>query len=223
MKQVQRTSLADQAAGLLLDRIRSGEWPVGAKLPGEAALGPQLGVGRSTVREAIRQLAGRGVLETRQGAGVFVRAADISDWDGVVRQADIAAVIEGRMAVETEAAALAALRRTAADMRTIRRALAARVAEGQTIGEYVDADMVLHRAIVAAAHNDVLLELFDGFIPRVRAAMIDMLDLYPIGSGAPDDDQAAHTDLVQAIADGASATAAQLSRTHLDSLRRALS
>jgi DNA-binding FadR family transcriptional regulator len=97
------------------------------------------------------------------------------------------------------------------------------VAEGQTIGEYVDADMVLHRAIVAAAHNDVLLELFDGFIPRVRAAMIDMLDLYPIGSGAPDDDQAAHTDLVQAIADGASATAAQLSRTHLDSLRRALS
>lgn len=107
--QVQRASLADQAAGLLLERIRAGEWQIGAKLPGETTLGPQLGVGRSTVREAIRQLAGRGVLQTRQGAGVFVTALDVSDeWDVVLRQADIAAVIEGRIAIETEAAALAA-------------------------------------------------------------------------------------------------------------------
>jgi DNA-binding FadR family transcriptional regulator len=228
MEQIRRTSLADQAAELLLERIRSGEWQLGAKLPGETALGPQLGVGRSTVREAIRQLAGRGVLQTRQGAGVFVTALDAGeDWDVVLRQADIAAVIEGRVAIETEAAALAALRRTSTDVRTLRRALARRIAEGQTTEEYVDADMALHRAVVAGAHNSVLLELFDGFVPRVRQAMIDMLRMQPAGipcdSGASGSDQAAHADLVQAIADREPATAAQLSRAHLTSLKAALS
>ena len=73
---VRRESLADQAAELLLARIRDGEWRIGAKLPGETTLAPQLGVGRSTTREAIRILAGRGILATRQGAGVFVTAVD---------------------------------------------------------------------------------------------------------------------------------------------------
>ncbi|WKU05455.1 FadR/GntR family transcriptional regulator [Micromonospora sp. HUAS LYJ1] len=227
MEQVRRTSLADQAARLLFERIRAGEWHLGAKLPGETTLGPQLGVGRSTVREAIRQLAGRGVLETRQGAGVFVTALDVNeDWDRVLRQADIAAVIEGRIAIETEAASLAAQRRTATDIRAMRRALAQRVTAGQSAEKYVDADMALHRTVVAAAHNKVLLELFDGFVPRVRQAMIDMLGLQPAGtpcdSDAAGNDQQAHAELVQAVIDRQSATAAQLSRTHLTSLKAAL-
>ncbi|NGN92272.1 FadR family transcriptional regulator [Nocardioides sp. KC13] len=227
MGQVQRTSLADQAAKLLLERIRAGEWQIGAKLPGETTLGPQLGVGRSTVREAIRQLAGRGVLQTRQGAGVFVTALDVSDdWDVVLRQADIAAVIEGRIAIETEAAALAAQRRTAADVRAMRRALARRVVAGQSTEEYVDADMVVHRTVVAAAHNIVLLDLFDGFVPRVREAMIDMLDLRPAetpcDANSSGDDHEAHAELVQAIIDRDRAAAARLSRAHLTGLKAAL-
>ena len=60
----------------------------------ETTLAPQLGVGRSTVREAIRQLAGRGILATRQGAGVFVVALDApEDWTRTVARADILAVI----------------------------------------------------------------------------------------------------------------------------------
>lgn len=69
MARVSRLSLADQAAEALLERVRSGEWSLGEKLPGETTLAPQLGVGRSTAREAIRQLAGRGVLTSRQGQG----------------------------------------------------------------------------------------------------------------------------------------------------------
>ena len=62
---VRRASMADQAADVLLGRIRGQEWALGAKLPGETTLAAQLGVGRSTVREAIRQLAGRGVFSAR--------------------------------------------------------------------------------------------------------------------------------------------------------------
>ena len=219
--QVRRASLADQAAELLLERIRSGEWALGEKLPGETTLAPQLGVGRSTVREAIRQLAGRGVLTSRQGAGVFVTALEVpEDWDAVLRRADIVSVIEGRVAIEAEAAALAAARRTPADLRAIRRALARRAENRSDIERHVDVDMQFHRAIVVAAHNPVLVEMFDSFTPRVRAAMIDMLRLrQDFGSAA---DQQAHVELADAIADRDAATASRLSRAHLGELRRAL-
>ncbi|BBX36964.1 hypothetical protein MMAGJ_62460 [Mycolicibacterium mageritense] len=113
VSQVQRHPLAAQTAQLLLTRIRDGEWPLGHRLPGETTLAAQLGVGRSTLREAIRELAGKGVLDSRQGAGVFVTALDVAeDWDTVLRRTTIASVIEARIAIEAEAAALAATRRT---------------------------------------------------------------------------------------------------------------
>lgn len=221
MAQVKRVSLADQAAELLLERVRSGEWTLGEKLPGETTLAPQLGVGRSTAREAIRQLAGRGVLASRQGAGVFVTALDTpDDWDVVLRRADILAVIEGRIAIEVEAAALAAERRTPSDLRAIRRALAHRDQQRSDTGSLVDADTAFHRAIVVAAHNPILTELFDGFTPRLRQAMIDMLRIRH--DHATDADHDAHADLVQSIADRDAEGASQQSRSHLLALKTAL-
>lgn len=220
VSQVRRQPLAAQAAELLLSRIRAGEWPLGHRLPGETLLAAQLGVGRSTVREAIRELAGKGVLDSRQGAGVFVTALDITeDWDVVLRGATIAAVIEARIAIEAEAAALAARRRTPADLRAIRRALAGRRADGQSIAEHVDADMAFHRAVIVAAHNAVLTQLFDSFLPRLRLAMIDMLALHPVAS--EDADHAAHERLADAVADRNPTAAAELSRTHLTALKEA--
>lgn len=221
MVQVRREPLANQAAELLLERIRSGEWTLGEKLPGETTLAPQLGVGRSTVREAIRQLAGRGVLASRQGAGVFVTALDApEDWDAVLQRAGIVAVIEARIAIETEASALAAARRTPSDLRAIRRALAERATHRSDIEGHVDADTVFHRTIVAAAHNAVLLELFDSFTPRLRAAMIEMLRIRRVFAG--DADQDAHSELAEAIADRDERAAADLSRAHLRGLREGL-
>ncbi|MDR6867626.1 DNA-binding FadR family transcriptional regulator [Microbacterium resistens] len=235
MKQVTRGTLADQAAELLLERIRGGEWALGERLPGETTLAPQLGVGRSTVREAIRQLAGRGVLTSRQGAGVFVTALDIAeDWDTVLRRAGILSVIEARTAIEGEAAALAARRRTPADIRAIRRALTERAGLGtlttvEELERYVDADTRFHRCIVAAAHNPLLLDLFDGFTPRLRPAMVDMLrlrDRRPAAGAAAghdvQEDQLAHERLAESIVSRDAAEAARLSREHLDGLAVAI-
>ena len=221
MAQVKRAPLADQAAELLWERIRAGEWTLGEKLPGETTLAPQLGVGRSTVREAIRQLAGRGILASRQGAGVFVTALDAPEgWDSVLRRAGVVAVIEARIAIETEAAALAASRRTPADLRAIRRALAERHAHRSDLENHVDADTVFHRSIVVAAHNPVLLDLFDSFTPRLREAMIEMLRIRRVFGG--DEDHDAHAVLADAIADRDATGAAELSRAHLLTLREAL-
>lgn len=219
MPQVQRYPLAAQTAEILLSRIRGGEWPLGHRLPGETTLAAQLGVGRSTLREAVRELAGKGVLDTRQGAGVFVTALDVADdWDTVLRRSTISAVIEARIAIEAEAAALAAARRSATDLREIRRTLATRGVAGQSIPEHVDADMAFHRAVIAAAHNEVLTQLFDAFLPRLRVAMIDMLKIAPVSEPA---DHLAHQELADAIADRNPSAAAQSSRTHLTGLKEA--
>ncbi|MFI1460475.1 FadR/GntR family transcriptional regulator [Nocardia carnea] len=218
--QVRRHPLAEQAADLLLARIRAGEWPLGHKLPGETTLAAQLGVGRSTLREAVRALAGKGVLASRQGAGVFVTALDIpEDWDTVLRRATIAAVLEARIAIEAEAAALAAERRTPADLRAIRRTLSVRATQSRTITDLVDADTAFHRAVIVAAHNDILTQLFDTFLPRSRAAMIDMLQLRPMP--APDEDHAAHERLAEAIAARDPKAAATYSRAHLHTIKEA--
>ncbi|BBZ53287.1 FadR/GntR family transcriptional regulator [Mycolicibacterium phocaicum] len=218
VSQVSRQPLAAQAAQLLLTRIKDGEWALGQRLPGETTLAAQLGVGRSTLREAIRELAGKGVLDSRQGAGVFVIALDVTDdWDTVLRSANIASVIEARIAIEAEGAALAATRRTPADLRTIRRTLAARGVTGQSVPEHVDADMAFHRAVIAAAHNDVLTQLFDAFLPRLRLAMIDMLKIRPIASEPCD--HALHQQLADAIVARDPAAAAAASRTHLSALK----
>ncbi|WP_292722216.1 FCD domain-containing protein [Microbacterium sp. 13-71-7] len=218
---VQRTSMADQAAEVLLDRLRAEEWGLGARLPGETTLAAQLGVGRSTVREAIRQLSGRGVLTARQGAGVFVAALDVrDDWDAVLQRADIVSVIEARTAIETEAAALASERRTANDLRAIRRALKVREQHRSDLEEHVDADLAFHRAIVVAAANPILTELFDGFTPRLRQTMIAMLRIRSAFGDA--EDHAAHERLADAIRAGDAALAAGLSREHLASLKDGL-
>ncbi|MCF8587698.1 FadR/GntR family transcriptional regulator [Gordonia liuliyuniae] len=221
VERVQRMPLADQAAALLLDRIRDGEWKLGAKLPGETTLAPQLGVGRSTVREAIRQLAGRGVLTTRQGAGVFVAALDApQDRADMMRRASIITVIEARIAVETEAASLAARRRTPAQLRAIRKALVARAGAVESVPAYVDADLDFHRAIVVAAANEILTDLFDLSTPRMREAMIDMLAIRGEYGGEADRD--AHAELVEAVADRRPDAASQASRTHLTDLKETL-
>ncbi|WP_345313247.1 FadR/GntR family transcriptional regulator [Gordonia alkaliphila] len=221
MTMVRRESLAEQAAELLAVRIRDGEWDIGGKLPGETTLAPQLGVGRSTAREAIRILAGRGLLATRQGAGVFVTATDVpARWDVVVQRADIVAVIEARTAIEVEAAALAAERHSSAELTALREALDEREQHRSDIDMHVATDMAFHRGIMVAAHSPILLEIFDSFAPRSRRAMTDMLRLR--SRHGDDVDQGVHERIYEAIAARDVDAAAGLTRAHLRALEEML-
>ncbi|GAA3215482.1 FadR/GntR family transcriptional regulator [Oerskovia jenensis] len=220
MPTLRRLPLADQAAELMLDRVRTGRWPLDHRLPGEQTLAAELGVGRSTVREAIRQLAGKGVLESRQGSGVYVVRAEASeDWEEVLRRGEVVDVLEVRGALETEAARLAATRRTPADLRAMAAALAGRgtVPATASAQEYVDADLVFHRAVVDAAHNAVLTDLFATFVPRLRRAMVDMIELDGAGERHRHD-QDAHEAILDAVRDRDADGAAATSRRHLDAV-----
>lgn len=215
MAAARRVPLADQAARALLDRVRGGEWPLGAKLPGETTLAPQLGVGRSTMREAIRQLAGKGVLSTRQGAGVFVTALDAADgFTERVSRLEIVTILEARLAVEVEGTRLAALRRTHADLAAASAALSRRRAAADT--DYVAADTAFHRSIVAASHNPILVDLFDSFALRSTEALAPMVRAR--SQHRDEHDHALHADLLDAVTSGDAATAERLSRDHLQAM-----
>jgi DNA-binding FadR family transcriptional regulator len=181
---IKRNSLVAQVIERLLAQLQAGNWPVGYKLPPENTLAAELGVGRSTVREAVRVLAHNGFLEVRQGSGTFVLAVqpNISHLNPAasddtlqvrLRRAKILDVYEVRRAIELEAARLAATRRDEDDLVRIDAALARREAARLSAlnEDYIRADLDFHLAVADAAHNPVLSDLFGAFAEALHEAL----------------------------------------------------
>nr|WP_307805069.1 FCD domain-containing protein [Streptomyces sp. VRA16 Mangrove soil] len=212
--------LVEQAAERLRTQIADGVWPVGTRLPGETTLAKDLGVGRSTVREALRALAGAGMVRPRQGAGVFVTATrPAEDFPARLRRACVADLYEVRMLLEIQAARLAAERRTDEDVTAMRAALDARRAAAGGPGDaFVDADIALHTTVIAAAHNPVLTDLFAEFAPALRQGLLDLLDLVDVPRAERDHGDAAHAGLVDAVVAQDAETAGRVAREELEAV-----
>jgi DNA-binding FadR family transcriptional regulator len=190
-----------QVIDQLREQVTTGAWPVGGRIPTEPQLVEALGVGRNTVREAVRALVHAGVLECRQGSGTYVVSAD--ELSGAVSRrlasAQVAEAVEVRRAFEVEAARLAAQRRTREDLAALDGALADREAAWRSgrVADFVEADAVLHAAIVAAAHNGMLAELYASFGSATRATIAD-----GVGAELHQDKYVDHSRLVAAIRAG---------------------
>ncbi|MCX5140417.1 FadR/GntR family transcriptional regulator [Streptomyces sp. NBC_00338] len=210
--------LVEQATRHLREQITEGHWPVGTKIPGETTLAKTLGVGRSTVREAVRTLATLGLLQSRQGSGVFVIADHATeDWPVRLRRAAVTDVYEVRMLIEVQAARLAARRRTDEDLIALDAALTARRAAGTGPDDaFVDADIALHRTVVAAAHNPVLTDLFGEFAPVLRQGLIDLVELLGLRRDDPNHGDAEHHALVRAVVAGDAESAGRAAQAELE-------
>lgn len=212
-----RVSLVDQIIAQLHALIEAGEWPLGTRIPTEAELGEQFGVGRNTIREAVRALGYAGMLETRQGDGTYVRAH--SDLGGMiqrrVQRSALTEAMEVRNSLERDAARLAASRHTAADLDAIRAALERQEhdllhGDQDTI---VDADIAFHRAIVNATYNSVLLDLYDHLTDALGHRMAIAEAISPqAGAGVRMDE---HQAILDAIAMGDADAAAEAAANHL--------
>ena len=170
-------SLTAELVQALSDRVRDGRLASGAKLPTEAAIMEEFGVSRTVVREAISRLQAAGVVATKHGVGTFV--VDLGDGstfriapDQLGTLQDVIAVLELRIGVETESAALAAARRTPENLVALRSALdafAAAVDAGRTA---VGPDFQFHLEIARATQNhhfaDIMTTLGGMMIPRAR-------------------------------------------------------
>lgn len=215
-----RASLADQVIGQLKDEIASGAWAVGDKIPPEPALSESLGVGRNTIREAVKALTHAGLLECRQGDGTYVRAT--SELSGAIsrrlRTAELIEILQVRRALEVEAARLAAQHRDETDIAAIDEASARRDASlaAHDFGSFVDADLDFHTAIVAATHNQVLIELWHDFTAAVRSTITSA------GHDMANNLSIPHEQIAGAIRAGDAEIAARASQACLDEIFRLL-
>ncbi|PRX98713.1 FadR/GntR family transcriptional regulator [Allonocardiopsis opalescens] len=217
LESAQRTGLVEQVIAQLREQIARGEWAVGDRIPTEPELAAQLGVGRNTVREAVRALAHAGLLEIRQGSGTFVRAT--SELEGALRRrvarARMREALEVRRALELEAARLAARRRTDDDLRRLDDAMRRRTEalSAGAIPAFVDADVAVHRGVVAAAHNGLLSELYDHFGSALRDSILSS-----IGERLDESDRLDHQGLVDAVRARDPEAAARITACFLDEL-----
>jgi DNA-binding FadR family transcriptional regulator len=217
LRTARRSSLVDQVIDQLKGEIVSGAWAVGAKIPPEPVLSETLGVGRNTVREAVRALTHAGLLECRQGDGTYVRAT--SELSGAMRRrlrtAEILEILEVRRALEVEAARLAAIRRTDADVAAIRRAQACceeALASGDRAA-FVESDLAFHTAVVRATHNRVLIDLYGDFSEALRAGITASLDLLEhVDTDVP------HNPIADAVAAGDAEEAERATHTCLEAV-----
>ena len=177
-------TLANELAQRLSTRILEGQYPPGAKLPREADLMREFGVSRTVVREAISGLQAGGKVETRHGVGTFVLSPEDalpfrieSEQLGVLT--DVISLLEVRIGLETEGAALAAQRRTNNDIDRLRNALSAFHLALQEGRDAVEADLAFHRCVAQASGNAHFAQLLVAIgargLPRHRLGKDDPL------------------------------------------------
>ncbi|MFD2469756.1 FadR/GntR family transcriptional regulator [Amycolatopsis silviterrae] len=174
-----RAGLVDQVIDQLREAVTAGEWPIGHRIPTEPELSAQLGVGRNTVREAVRALAHTGILEVRQGDGTYVRAT--SEVSGAIRRlcgTELREVLQVRRLLEVEGARLAATARTDEDVAELRVLLNRRDTdwdEGR-LDDFARSDAEFHQVVVRCGHNGLLLELYRGLMEAITASVASTSD-----------------------------------------------
>ena len=169
--------LVTEIVGTLEGEIRSGMLPVGQKLPTEAEIVARFDVSRTVVREALSRLQASGLVEPRHGIGTFVSSYErggnfrISEQD-LATVADVIAVLELRISLETEAAGLAAQRRTETHLVALQSALDAFQSSIEQDSDAVPPDFQFHMEVARATGNqhfsDLMTYLGAMIIPRTR-------------------------------------------------------
>ena len=159
--------LSDKVAATIRDTILSGRLRSGDLLPSERELGEQFGVSRTVIREAIRALEANGLLEVRPGSGMRVAAVDSSAVRESIRRVvhaserSHASVAEVRAVLEIVAARLAAERATAEDITRLELAVDQLARSLDDAEKAALADLEFRRAVAAATHNELLVDLLD--------------------------------------------------------------
>lgn len=171
---LKNTLLAEQVQEQIYQYILDTPFEVGEKIPNEFALGERFGVGRSTVREAVRLLVSRGILEVRRGSGTYVISTTPSDIDplGLRNLEDKMALaldlVNVRIILEPGIAEMAALNATDEDIEKLRslcRSVEEKIKEG---GNYIADDIAFHTCVAECSKNKVVEQL----IPIIDTAVM---------------------------------------------------
>jgi DNA-binding FadR family transcriptional regulator len=212
-KPIRRRGLHRDVVDELGQRIVRGDYQPGTALPSEAELGENLEVSRTVVREAIKVLAAKGLVDPRPKTGtrVLERAQwslidpDVLSWQVDLR-ADAALfrdLSEVRGIIEPHAAALAAMRRTDVEAERLRDLMHELDGVADDLDRYIAVDLELHAAILRATHNELLARMTG----TIRVALDASRRITVKAPGGPRSAMARHRNVIEAIHDRDGATA----------------
>ena len=222
-----KPKLSAHVAASLRSQILAGDIGVGQKLPTESQLTEAFGVSRTVNREAVANLAADGLVESRQGAGIFVCERPAMAFSSITQDIGMKIshalnVIEVRMGLEIESAGLAAQRRNAAQEAAIQEAFFEfdrLLAMGEATGR---SDFMFHRAIAAATNNPFYVEVLDAL--GMRAIPCDITSPWGTDSLLTREYQVMlqreHLAILKAISAGDAEAARAAMRAHLTESQR---
>jgi DNA-binding FadR family transcriptional regulator len=208
----------------LRHKIQTGSWEAGRQLPAERVLAGEFGAARNTVRRALAALEEAGYISRHVGRGTFVNAIASPRGDGLIarlRDASPADVMEMRLIIEPQVAALAATRASGADLEAIETSLRNSLA-AKGIAEFEHWDGKFHLAVVAASKNALLADhchAINEVRNQPRWYQLKKRSLTPERRVAYDKQ---HSAIVTALRERDAERAAQTMRAHLLDVQRSM-
>jgi GntR family transcriptional repressor for pyruvate dehydrogenase complex len=220
---VPRTTLATDICKRLISHLVRGDWAEGDRIPSERELGNRLGVGRTSLREALKALEIMGLIETRVGEGTYVCAESefLSRpllWAVGSTQTNLRELIEARRFMEVELAALAAERATDENLNVLRGHLTQMEISRDNPVMFLEADLGFHLAVAQAAHNRILLKA----VQLIRNLMLRWMAKTVRLPGTPSLANGQHAAIFRAIEEKDPTAARKLMGEHLDSMANLL-
>ncbi len=221
-KLVRTSRLYEQIVQQIEDSIVKGDLKAGDQLPAERELAQRFGVSRTAVREAVKALREKGLVEAYSGRGTFITDGTTQ----AVRQSlDLMVKIgqpegsthlaEVRQILEPEIAALAAVRIQEPELSTMREAVATMDRAGQDPEAYIEADLDFHLALAEGAANPLILSLLDSIVGLLREQRLRIFKV----PGGPERGQIHHKRILDAVERHDAEKARQGMRAHLSQVR----
>ena len=218
------TKLYEDIAARMIAQIHAGTLRPGDRLPPERALAEEYGVSRTAIREALRSMEMMGCVESRVGEGTFIKSPSLQNivdpFSMVLTQNRQlgSELIEVRLILETEVAALAARRRTDEQLTDLEQAIQDMKGDIESGGMGVEADAAFHSILAEAAGNEalhVMLDMCEGMLSRTRP-------ITQAVKGVPKMALKDHAAICEAIRIRDEKAARRLMRTHLNRALRNL-
>lgn len=221
-KAIQSARLYEQIVSQIEESIFKGELKEGDQLPAERDLALRFGVSRTAVREAVKALREKGLVEAFSGRGTFITNQTTHAMrqslglmsrigtDGFRQLAEVRAILE------PEIAALAATRAERQHLEVMREAVAVMDAAKNDSEAFIEGDLDFHLALAEAAANPIILSLIDSIVGLLREQRLRIFHV----AGGPERGQLHHKRILEAVEQHNPEQARQAMRAHLQQVRQ---
>ncbi len=224
IERIHRKKVWEEAADKLQALIVEGYWKQGERLPGEVELANQFGISRSTLREALRQLASIGLIEVRHGEGNYVSYPSLENLLPpfmpilLSEREDILAIMEARSMIEVRTAGLAASRVTEDELERLKLLLDRMILHKGNPESFAKTDHAFHRQIALATKNKVIIKIFDAIDVFLVNQQLEIIKY----EGAFERGIRDHQNILKAIVAKDEDDAIEAMHRHMDNTRKAI-